>query len=1169
VSRSIIRYRHGTIDLRDFVERLIDGDEPEPLIVAKWSRVHEVDNVIRHKPHREAPAIPFHKPIRRAYRLSTSDGRTSFHFSQKIVVQKAESLMIGNVQIQAGAASEHCRYIEREGAVAAVSTPEHASAYPVSNGTQNDAARVGYQENDDDLRPYVGHYLGIRPGAGQQESQDLRSAVFRVDQEGAARDGLFALPGSDVATLGWRTDLILRDHATRRVDEAEPHSPGSMRGEVGGTGALGDRAEPKGRGRGARSIAADHRSYLERPDALARQPDGTLALITNIADEPDVRQRFWRAVEENESKRGSDRMSLDISRAPGFWSRVAADEHCPAELRDALLSKDDADRQRFEIPSGKAMRSFLQSVPGWVGKRKRQSGESSADYARSSEPLAKFHDGRGGRIQQRIIIELPSESSMAARMRMLKRFCHEFERRRLPFNAVIHAPDHGSDERQWHAHLDYYHRPVRVVTKADADNAKARGLVPDGDVVGQWDFEARFFEGKRRDRSRRPFRQDTVEEVRDEGWIPHLRSRLAFIVNDELRAEGQYPRYDPRSYDEMGIKADPAEHLGVKLNAAEGKGEVSAIGVLNEQKQWVAIEEALETKLTEARASIYDAADVRCKRLAVLEISRDHAAAIESGIESIIQWSVRAADAAYEAAMAHELAARACSRANHVHDKSDRLLRASDAGKLNLSAKERDQRLTLLEASATFLDRLQPFREAVRGTVQRCDEERAEAAKMARAAERIVEGLLSNAEAKARRVDTIPGAASPAVAGREGAEAAPPSVVIATNGRERADWLDRLRRLRPIVQKSSEGFGLARAGGGVGLEQKDAQEVLSNLFVAQEREVDELTRDPTFRRALNRRADGWHLYGRGPEAARRFLVLRDHPRLSSEIARLVAHPGAAARQSLDRSSATELKRVTSGETFSQPTAARSAEAAASLNTPKHIQSGDAAARPHEPVSGSRRDITDGQHNGESSLVPRGREPVRTSIHQIINNGVTLVIGTDGKIDMVALRKQGVLIDENDRSDARLIGRAKAQADYARRAVVNFIKKEPGFIIEHEGRYLLSPKTKADIAALARDFDSPAMQIVLRLAWAEHRAKADRQRLDETVSRTPQYTAVVRDEEAIAAAKAYHAEQRRLGRSVTVEPTPAVEAGKPMAPPSGSPERSRQPPPGWDRGGQGR
>jgi len=51
-----------------------------------------------------------------------------------------------------------------------------------------------------------------------------------------------------------------------------------------------------------------------------------------------------------------------------------------------------------------------------------------------------------------------------ARIRILKGFSDEFEKRNLPFIAVMHAPDHANDDRNWHFHLVYHDRPTRRFT---------------------------------------------------------------------------------------------------------------------------------------------------------------------------------------------------------------------------------------------------------------------------------------------------------------------------------------------------------------------------------------------------------------------------------------------------------------------------------------------------------------------------------------------------------------------------------------------------------------------------------------------------------------------------------------------------------------------------------
>jgi hypothetical protein len=78
---------------------------------------------------------------------------------------------------------------------------------------------------------------------------------------------------------------------------------------------------------------------------------------------------------------------------------------------------------------------------------------------------------RGGRVQCRLVIELPHELTGEQRLRILEAFARRFEERGLPHYGVIHKPDENNDDRNYHAHFAYYDRPSRKLAN------------------GQWDFE--------------------------------------------------------------------------------------------------------------------------------------------------------------------------------------------------------------------------------------------------------------------------------------------------------------------------------------------------------------------------------------------------------------------------------------------------------------------------------------------------------------------------------------------------------------------------------------------------------------------------------------------------------------------------------------------------------
>ena len=122
-------------------------------------------------------------------------------------------------------------------------------------------------------------------------------------------------------------------------------------------------------------------------EAVAIQPDGTRALITNIDPVDEERARFWSLVEKHEAVASKDKMTLRVSDRPAFWAAVSGQADCPAELKQALGTNSPDEPIKFVIPSGKAMRAFLDKQPGWVKPTK-------ANTASGVTPFASFHDGR-------------------------------------------------------------------------------------------------------------------------------------------------------------------------------------------------------------------------------------------------------------------------------------------------------------------------------------------------------------------------------------------------------------------------------------------------------------------------------------------------------------------------------------------------------------------------------------------------------------------------------------------------------------------------------------------------------------------------------------------------------------------------------------------------------
>ena len=200
----------------------------------------------------------------------------------------------------------------------------------------------------------------------------------------------------------------------------------------------------------------------------------------------------------------------------------------------------------------------------------------------------------GGRIQYRIIAEIPHEVSLDLVRQALEEFTDQMRSRNLPFYAVVHESEvgAGSDPRNRHCHFLYYDRPCH---RSDD---------------GGWDFSG----------SKHP-------DTRKATWIPLLRSEWSAAFNRALDLEekrrresgktemlfprdgtgcvahtpgavdetlmmpavldpehGNRPilrRLDPRTYKEMGIPKYPCLHMGPKATRLERMGVPTTIGVDN------------------------------------------------------------------------------------------------------------------------------------------------------------------------------------------------------------------------------------------------------------------------------------------------------------------------------------------------------------------------------------------------------------------------------------------------------------------------------------------------------------------------------------------------------------------------------------------------------------
>lgn len=659
-------------------------------------------------------APDFHIPAARPIRLQTATGVTSFHFSHSAVSKVTFETCVDGLRNQPGAARSHGRYIERECAVATIDvgfgmeldqqpepardpnaySPVHPDAGPDETGRHTSRQ----QENDDEQPP-------VSESAETDASRTLVEEFPPYESDAVGRDNkrpfedadsdadLQLLSSRDLVCDGWGSEHFLLGAADVSLETGE--------------GGHGLRRPPSGdRANGQREVASEWESvsaeqdqYLIRPSALAIQPDAMRALLTNIDYDDCERANFWTTVEKHERKPSPDKMKFCADDHPEFWLHVLSQEDCPLEVRAKLVGPNRNSSNAFTIGSGKQVRAWLRKQPGWI---EPQTGKKQSSTEPDATPIAKFVDGRGGRVQYRIAAELPDELTLSQNLALLADFVREFEQRELPFAAVIHKPDQHNHRKNWHFHVTYYDRPCRRINSEDIDQLARKGYNVADLKPGMWDFAVAVPDLKRKKRSTFPLQENKVQEVsRSKEWPKTLRIALAKVVNRHLADAGINRRVSPETYEHLGIAADPQQHLGTTQNALETKGVATPAGIENEHKQWRAIKAQAEARYQSELAD----AEAACVRAMMRQSSTNvQALELQRKLRNQLQ---QAAKLKRDAFLLDQEMERAASRARMVRERNLQLVKACDADPQTATGRERAQYGRLVRQATQYLVELE------------------------------------------------------------------------------------------------------------------------------------------------------------------------------------------------------------------------------------------------------------------------------------------------------------------------------------------------------------------------------------------------------------------------------------------------------------------------------
>ncbi|PZR86538.1 MAG: hypothetical protein DI537_28415 [Stutzerimonas stutzeri] len=323
----------------------------------------------------------------------------------------------------------------------------------------------------------------------------------------------------------------------------------------------------------AKRSSQEQQDYLERAGAAEKlqlrnlKDDEIDALRTasfgTIGATIEERHHFWREVEKLEADPRGDKVQLRIDHDEEIWSRVLENlSTAPEPLKKELQLRKAAGAPEIitldQVPTTKAF-----AIYKWA-------------YGIDPDFPIEIEPGRGGRVQNRIIAELPHELDPHERVTIVRDFTNKLTEKGLPFWAVIHAPDENNDRRNYHVHIVYYDRPAAKMP----DPNDPKKLVWDFEVIEQRRFPNRHV------REVRPHLQFKDREASAKGWVKNLREYWEKVSNAALEEAGINKRYDARTYKEMGIALEPLKHIPSKTFNKERKGELTPDGIALARRQW-------------------------------------------------------------------------------------------------------------------------------------------------------------------------------------------------------------------------------------------------------------------------------------------------------------------------------------------------------------------------------------------------------------------------------------------------------------------------------------------------------------------------------------------------------------------------------------------------------
>jgi hypothetical protein len=321
-------------------------------------------------------------------------------------------------------------------------------------------------------------------------------------------------------------------------------------------------------------VTADDIGYAAAAAAyIDRDTGAVISSFGNIAESLEGRIAFWLAVEKAEQKPSTHQITVNPGIDKGFWDHVENDDDAPDYLKKISASARDA------IVTERLREKDAKSIYNYFLSHRTAKAEDAQTIS--------FEPGRGGRVQTRLVMELPADMTAEQRLEIAQKFC-EKEFQGVRFHCAIHSPTSTNDKRNFHFHVTFHDRPAdRMI-----DPSTGKEI---------WDFE--FVETKKRSNrnvvSKRPHQQEKKREFQEQKWAYKIRRDYADIVNSIRKKHNMAPIYDHRKYSEMGVEVEAVPSLSRAEFHDVQKGVANSTAASKIEKRWerALIKEADDTRL--------------------------------------------------------------------------------------------------------------------------------------------------------------------------------------------------------------------------------------------------------------------------------------------------------------------------------------------------------------------------------------------------------------------------------------------------------------------------------------------------------------------------------------------------------------------------------------------